>query len=77
MTEETAVANRPTSKTFLTSGETARLLGCSSFWINRLIGNGKLATHRIGDTGWHRISVKSLEKYAQEHDIQLDWAVLQ
>lgn len=66
-----------TNKTYLTSGEAAKLFGCSSYWINILINKGQLDTHRIGNSGWHRISVKSLEKYAAEHDVDLDWSLLE
>lgn len=63
-----------THKSFLTSGETAKILGCSSFWINVLIAKGELDTHRIGSTGWHRVSVSSLEKYAERHNLTIDWS---
>lgn len=66
-----------TTKSFLTSGETATLLGCSTFWVNLLIKKGELDTHRMGDKGWHRVSVKSLEAYADRHDISLDWTLLE
>lgn len=65
-----------TTKTFLTSGEVAKLLGCSSYWVNILITKGKLDTHRIGHSGWHRVSVASLETYAQDHNISLNWGLL-
>lgn len=65
-----------TNKHFLTSGEASKLLGCSSFWINILIAKGELDTHRIGDKGWHRVSVSSIEQYAERHKITLDWALL-
>lgn len=65
-----------TSKHFLTSGEVGKLLGCSSSWINTLIVNQELDTHRIGNKGWHRISVASLEQYAVTHGITLDWALI-
>lgn len=66
-----------TTKHFLTSGEVSKLLGCSSFWVNVLIAKGELDTHRIGVTGWHRVSVESLEKYAERHKITLNWALLE
>lgn len=66
-----------TSKTFLTSGEVGKLLGCSSYWVDCLIAKGELDTHRIGNRGWHRVSVRSLEEYAQRHKITLDWSLLQ
>lgn len=65
-----------TTKSFLTSGEVATLLGCSSYWVNLLIQKGELDTHRLGDSGWHRISMRALERYANKHDIKLDWALL-
>lgn len=70
-------AVQETKKLFLTSGEVGRLLGCSSYWVNILINKGKLDTHRIGGSGWHRISVGSLKKYATEHKIELDWGLIQ
>lgn len=71
------VSEHKTTKHFLTSGEISRLLGCSSFWVNVLIAKGELDTHRIGEKGWHRISIKSLEGYAERHKITLDWALLE
>lgn len=65
-----------TKKAFLTSGEVAQMLGCSSYWVNILINKGQLATHRIGGSGWHRIPVKSLEEYAEKHNVDLDWGLL-
>lgn len=66
-----------TKKSYLTSGEVSVLLGCSTFWVNLLIKKGELDTHRMGDKGWHRVSVKSLEAYAQRHEIDLDWSLLE
>lgn len=65
-----------TNKHFLTSSEVGKLLGCSSFWVNILITKGELDTHRIGDKGWHRVSVSSIEQYAERHRITLNWALL-
>lgn len=65
-----------TDRSFLTSGEVAKILGCSSYWVNILINKGQLDTHRIGNTGWHRISVRSLERYADAHSISLNWDLL-
>jgi excisionase family DNA binding protein len=64
-------------KAYLTSGEVALLLGVSSYWINILIHKGELDTHRLGGSGWHRISVSALERYAQRHDITLNWELLE
>lgn len=64
-------------KAFLTSGEVGRLLGCTSYWVNCLIGKGELDTHRIRDRGWHRVSRRSLSEYAQRHSIELDWSLIQ
>lgn len=74
--EKTHTGTR-TTRAYLTSGEVARLLGVSSYWINILIGKDELDTHRMGDKGWHRVSVKSLEAYAQRHSIELDWGLLE
>jgi len=72
---EAAVAQQP-RKSFLTSGEVARLLGCSSAWIKQLIAKGVLDSHRIDGKGWHRVSARTLQKYAEEHEIVLDWSLL-
>lgn len=72
-----AVNESKTTKSFLTSGEVGQLLGCSTYWVNLLIGKGELDTHRMGDKGWHRVSVKSLEAYAVRHNIALDWTLLE
>lgn len=74
-TMESVVVGR-TRKAFLTSGEVAKLIGCSSYWVNVLISRGQLDTHRIGDSGWHRVSVASLEKYASAHNFTIDWSLL-
>lgn len=66
-----------TTKLFLTSGEVATLLGCSSYWVNILIQKGELDTHRLGESGWHRISVRALQRYAERHGIALDWKLLE
>lgn len=66
-----------TTKSFLTSGEVAALLGCSSYWVNILIQKGELDTHRLGESGWHRISRAALEGYAQRHNIALNWNLLE
>lgn len=71
---ETTVTER--KKLFYTSGEVGRLLGCSTYWINILIAKGELDTHRMGDSGWHRISSKSLDAYAERHGIILDWSLV-
>lgn len=63
-------------KSFLTTGEVAKLLGCSSYWVNILINRGELETHRIGNMGWHRVSVKDLQRYARKHEFKLDWSLL-
>lgn len=65
-----------TTKTFLTSGEVARLLGCSSYWVNILINKGQLDTHRISESGWHRVSVSSVENYAAKRSLAIDWSLL-
>lgn len=65
------------TKQFYTTGEVGLLLGCSSYWVTQLIEKGELDTHRIGDSGWHRIGVKSLERYAVRHDIDLEWWLLE
>lgn len=69
-------ANKPTRQ-FYTTGEVGLILGCSSYWVTQLIDKGELDTHRMGDTGWHRISVKSLGRYAARHEIDLQWGLLQ
>lgn len=74
MTEYAVVGK--TRKAFLTSGEVAKLIGCSSYWVNQLIGKGELDTHRIGESGWHRVSVNSLEQYAQNHNFTINWSLL-
>ena len=74
---ETVATSVRTERSFLTSGEVATLLGCSSYWVNILIRKGQLDTHRIGNSGWHRISVKSLDEYANDHEITLNWSLLQ
>lgn len=76
MSETMTVVPTKTNKSYLTSGEVGTLLGCSSYWVNILINKGQLDTHRIGNTGWHRISVRSLERYADAHSISLNWDLL-
>lgn len=64
-------------KSFLTTGEVARVLGCSSFWITRLIATGVLESHRLGDKSWHRVPVSTVERYARDRNLSLDWSLLQ
>lgn len=64
-------------KLFYTTGEVGRILGVSSYWVTQLIDKGELDTHRMGDSGWHRVGVKSLERYALRHEIDLEWNLLQ
>lgn len=66
-----------TTKTFLTTGQVARLIGVSSYWITILVKKGELDTHRIGGKGWHRVSVRSLIRYAERNDVKLDWSLLE
>lgn len=70
-------AEKQASKQFFTSGEVGKLLGCSSYWINILIKKGELDTHRIGGTGWHRVSLSSLLQYVDRHEIRLDLTLLE
>lgn len=70
------IKTNKTTKTFLTSGEVGRLLGCSSYWVNILINKGQLDTHRLDGSGWHRVSVSSLENYAAKHEFAIDWSLL-
>lgn len=72
-----AVVTKQNKKVFLTSGEVARLLGCSNYWVNILINKGKIQTHRIGGKGWHRVRAASLEQYAEAHGVVLDWSLLE
>lgn len=71
-----AIVTQKPQKHFLTSGEVAKLLGCSTYWVDTLIAKGQLDTHRIGNRGWHRVSIAALEKYAESHQIKLDWSLL-
>lgn len=74
---EQVAEQHKTQRAFLTSGDVATLLGCSSYWVNILIGKGQLESHRIGGKGWHRIPVVSLEEYAKAHRVQLNWKLLE
>lgn len=72
-----AIMETRTRKHFLTSGEVAKILGCSRYWINMMVAKGELDTHRIGGKGWHRVTISSLERYAQTHGININWALLE
>lgn len=64
-------------KPFLTVGEVARLFGCSSQWISKLVKAKRLETHRLQQRGWHRISTRSVIQYAAENNMKLNWELLQ
>lgn len=68
---------RETHKAFLSSGEVARLLGCSTTWVNNLIYSKELSSYRIGSKGWHRITAVSLEMFAERNKVTLDWELIQ
>lgn len=79
MNQQEKVEDKPreTRKTFLSSGEVARLLGCSTTWVNSLINNDELSSYRIGGKGWHRITVSSLINFADRNKVTLDWDLIQ
>lgn len=61
---------------YVRTSEVAALLGCSKQYVIRLIKSGDLASHQIGEKGWHRVSVNSLRRYAGARRIPLDFDVL-
>lgn len=79
MNQQEKIEDKPqeTHKAFLSSGEVARLLGCSTTWVNNLIVNNELSSYRIGGKGWHRITVSSLRNFADRNKVTLDWGLLQ
>ena len=62
------------SKEYLTTGETAKLLGVSKQWIGQLARDGIIKSHRLHDGGWHRIDRASLEEYVERYNIPVDWS---
>ena len=57
---------------YLTTGEVAKILGCSKQWISHLAREGKIESYRLQGSGWHRIKVDSLKKYIQDNQIPVE-----
>ena len=62
---------------FLTVGQVARLLGCSSNWVSSLVRNGQLEAYRLSPKGWYRIRVDDLLRYATRNNIDLDFSLIE
>lgn len=61
---------------YLMASEVAMLLGCSKQYVGRMVEQGLLSSHKLRESGWHRISVKSLRAYAGRRHIVLDFSLL-
>jgi excisionase family DNA binding protein len=64
------------ARNYLTTGETAKLLGCSKQWVSQLARDGTIESYRLQASGWHRIDRASLEEYIEKYSIPVDWDVL-
>lgn len=63
-------------RSYLTTGEVAKLLDVTPQWVNRLANRGKIKSVRLGTNGWHRITAESVKAFASETNFELDWSLL-
>ena len=57
---------------YLTTGEVAKILGCSKQWVSSLAREGKIESYRIQGSGWHRIKKSTLKQYVQDNNIPVE-----
>jgi excisionase family DNA binding protein len=62
----------------LSTGEAAKVLQVSRDTIRRLCESEQLQCDRLGGSrGWFRVHSDSLERYAEENNIRLNWKALE
>lgn len=61
----------------LSTGQAAAVLQVSRDTVRRLCEDGKLSFDRLGgQTGWLRVHRDSLEQYATQNKVRLNWEAL-
>lgn len=69
--EKADIIERMTQVQALRASEVARMFGCSKQYVSKLVRKGELNSYRLGDRGWHRITVHSIREFAAKHAIPI------